>query len=82
MLSALLRITHSTAHAVDWAKQHRQNVESLVDLDDLEEARRQVKVSHLDEPKNGGPVGVMGWTGPGVFTDAVLRFVFLERDTT
>lgn len=75
MLSSLLRITESTARALDWAKAHREGIQRLVAAGKEDQARKLAEITHLDEPKAGGPVGVMGWTGPGVFTDAVLRCV-------
>ncbi|KIR35769.1 alpha 1,6-mannosyltransferase [Cryptococcus deuterogattii CA1014] len=39
------------------------------------DAQNLASVSVLNEPKHGGPVGVMAWTGPGVWTDAVLSYL-------
>jgi alpha 1,6-mannosyltransferase len=36
------------------------------------------KKTALSEPRDGGPVGVMGWTGPGVWTDAVLAYLHVR----
>jgi alpha 1,6-mannosyltransferase len=74
-LSAVLRVLHSTANAVDWAHEHAKIVNDLRTLgryDDME-AVKQLDV--LSEPKEGGPLGVMAWTGPGVWTDAVLSYL-------
>ena len=69
-----MRILHSTAKAIDWTDDHATQLQKLKDqgkkgtqaYKDLE------RVNVLDEPKMGGAVGVMDWTGPGLFTDAVL----------
>lgn len=71
-MSAVLRILHSTAKAVDWAHTHQTKIETLREKGKVAEAKALEVVSVLDEPRSGGPVGVMDWTGPGLFTDAVL----------
>lgn len=72
LLSAILRILHSTAKAIDWAHTHQTKINNLKERGKSGEAKALEKVTVLDEPKDGGPVGVMDWTGPGLFTDAVL----------
>ncbi|EIW69886.1 hypothetical protein TREMEDRAFT_61657 [Tremella mesenterica DSM 1558] len=74
-LQALLRILHSTAHAVQWSHEHRRNLKALTDLGMFREVSSLREVTVLSEPKGGGPVGVMAWTGPGVWTDAVLSYI-------
>ncbi|KAK4688270.1 hypothetical protein P7C73_g1849, partial [Tremellales sp. Uapishka_1] len=69
-LQALLRILQSTASAIDWSHENSELVDSLqgADLPDK-------PLTVMSEPKEGGPVGVMAWTGPGVWTDAVLSYI-------
>jgi hypothetical protein len=74
-LSALLRILHATGRAVEWAHDHASKVKALNDLGRYSESRKLLETDVMAEPKQGGPVGVMDWTGPGVWTDAVLRWV-------
>lgn len=62
MLQAVLRIAHQTAKAVEWVKEREEN-----DIND--------NATVLSEPRDGGPIGVVNWTGPGVFTDAVLAYL-------
>lgn len=71
-MSAVLRVLHSTAKAVDWAHTHQTKIENLRERGKEQEAKALEAITVLDEPKQGGPVGVMDWTGPGLFTDAVL----------
>jgi alpha 1,6-mannosyltransferase len=52
-------------------------VKTLQSLKDAGKGGKKVyeeteRINVLDEPNMGGPVGVMDWTGPGLFTDAVL----------
>lgn len=73
-LSALLRIFHSTAQAITWAHEQAQVITELRAQGKSFEANvLEKELSVLKEPSEGGPVGVMAWTGPGVWTDAVLR---------
>lgn len=74
-LSALLRVTHATANAVTWAHDHAWKVKSLKELGRYEDAETVAKVNVLDEPRHGGPLGVMKWTGPSVWTDAVIGYL-------
>jgi len=80
MLSAILRILHSTAKAVDWTHNHADHLQQYKDQGKSgSEAYKELQgVNVLDEPSMGGAVGVMDWTGPGLFTDAVMRLVFLS----
>ncbi|WWD20536.1 hypothetical protein CI109_105012 [Kwoniella shandongensis] len=74
-LQACLRILHSTATAIDWAHENKRIINILKDQGRYEDAKDLASVGILNEPKNGGPVGVMAWTGPGVWTDAVLGYL-------
>ena len=80
MLSAILRILHSTAKAVDWTHTHADHLQQYKDQGkSASEAYKELTgVNVLDEPSMGGAVGVMDWTGPGLFTDAVMRLVVLS----
>ena len=68
----MLRIVHATAEAIDWVHEHVRRIKILNDQGKYEEANEMRKVTVLNEPKDGGPLGIMAWTGPGVWTDAVL----------
>jgi alpha 1,6-mannosyltransferase len=72
-LDALLRITHATADAVDWAHDHATEIKHLKESGQSGDLRKLLQTDVLSNPKDGGPIGVMAWTGPGVWTDAVLR---------
>lgn len=76
-LSALLRILHATATAVDWTHDHSAKIKTLNDNGDYDQSAELMDIDALSEPNKGGPVGVMDWTGPGIWTDAVLRCVGL-----
>jgi alpha 1,6-mannosyltransferase len=74
LLSTILRILHSTAKALDWQHAHVDKLEKLRDQGKSRTTayKELEQVNVLDEPAMGGPLGVMDWTGPGLFTDAVL----------
>ena len=72
-ISAILRIMHETGRAIDWAREHAMNMKFLNELGRYDDAKALATVNVMDEPGEGGPVGVMAWTGPGVWTDATLR---------
>lgn len=74
-LSAVLRILHSTATAISWVHENARVINILKDQGRYKDAQNLASVSVLNEPKHGGPVGVMAWTGPGVWTDAVLSYL-------
>lgn len=78
-LDALLRITHATAEAVDWAHEHMKEIKDLRDSGRYGDSNKLLETDVLSNPKDGGPIGVMAWTGPGVWTDAVLRCVLLPK---
>jgi hypothetical protein len=51
------------------------------------EAYKELKrVNVLEQPSMGGAIGVLDWTGPGLYTDAVMRSILyqhvLERSRT
>lgn len=74
-LSALLRVVHRTARAASWAADHWRAVQRALAANDTERAMHLMQTTALDEPASGGPVGIMDWTGPGVWTDAVLQYL-------
>ncbi|ODN86100.1 hypothetical protein L198_07393 [Cryptococcus wingfieldii CBS 7118] len=74
-LNALLRILHATSTAIHWSHTQAKVVKILLDQGRYADAESLAQVTALNEPKNGGPVGVMAWTGPGVWTDAVLSYL-------
>ncbi|WVN89581.1 uncharacterized protein L203_104808 [Cryptococcus depauperatus CBS 7841] len=75
VLSTLLRILHSTATAVSWAHQTANVAKILKEQGRYKDAQNLTKVSVMNEPSKGGPLGVMSWTGPGVWTDATLEYL-------
>lgn len=67
-LQAVMRIAHQTSTAAAWARaQHDEGVEAP---------------PILSEPKDGGPIGITNWTGPGVWTDAVLAYLLHRYGVT
>ncbi|TYJ52494.1 hypothetical protein B9479_006888 [Cryptococcus floricola] len=74
-LSALLRILHATSSALHWSHTNAHIIHLLLDQGRYKDAKALAEVTAMNEVKNGGPVGVMGWTGPGVWTDAVLGWL-------
>ncbi|GHJ85605.1 hypothetical protein NliqN6_2007 [Naganishia liquefaciens] len=74
-LDVIRHITHQTAEALEWQQQRPRRIKTLLQAGEIDEAERLKQATILSEPKAGGPVGVMNWTGPGVWTDAVLRYL-------
>ncbi|ORY35864.1 hypothetical protein BCR39DRAFT_563283 [Naematelia encephala] len=77
-LNALLRVLHETGHAVEWAHDHATKIRHLNSLGRYDDAKALAKVKLLDDEKVGGAGGVMAWTGPGVWTDAVLSYLRIK----
>jgi alpha 1,6-mannosyltransferase len=71
---------HATSEASHWAVEHQAQIDILRKEGKEAEAVAMEKIGVMQEPKEGGPLGVMDWTGPGVWTDAVLRWVSRRRD--
>ncbi|ORX41208.1 hypothetical protein BD324DRAFT_613641 [Kockovaella imperatae] len=74
-LSAVLRVMHKTAKAIDWAHEHEKIIKILNDQGRYKDAKELREVTVMNEPKSGGPLGVMSWTGPGIWTDAVMSYL-------
>lgn len=55
-----------------WAHEHEAKVQAYKDAGEHENANSLEGITVLDEPRHGGPLGVMQWTGPSVWSDAVL----------
>lgn len=95
-LSAVLRILHNTPTAITFAQGHYNNYTSLLtQLSSLPRSppsdlriELEAQLAHLgeinvlSEPRHGGPLGVINWTGPSVFTDAVLSYLFARYGMT
>lgn len=45
-------------------------------IEHKEKLERLGEINVLTEPIDGGPLGVINWTGPSVFTDSVLSYLF------
>ena len=73
MLMSLYRILRGTAHVVEWSHARKEEMDQLKDLEEEARVGEMERRTVLNEPGDGGPLGVMEWTGPGVFTDAVMR---------
>lgn len=77
-LDVLLQITRQSAYAYDWQEQKPARVKALREAGYGEEADKLEHATISSEPKEGGPLGIIHWTGPGVWTDAVLRYLDLK----
>ena len=73
MLMTLGRILRGMAKAVDWAGEHQVHLGHLRELSQWGAVEGLERVTVVDEPVMGGPLGVMEWTGPGAFTDSGMR---------
>lgn len=74
-LAAVMRMVHQTAKAADWAAARWDKVLALRQAGKWEAADKLVETHVLKNPKDGGPIGIMNWSGPGVWTDAVLNYL-------
>lgn len=83
-LSAVLRVSHRTARAATWASDRWAHVLSKSQSGSLDSEPGSglgwgldelARTTILSDPKDGGPLGVVDWTGPGVWTDAVLAYL-------
>ncbi|KAI5454555.1 hypothetical protein NCC49_003450 [Naganishia albida] len=74
-LDVVRHITHQTKTAIDWQNARPYMIRNLTLSGEKEKGEQLKQATILSEPKDGGPVGVMNWTGPGVWTDAVLRYL-------
>jgi alpha 1,6-mannosyltransferase len=80
MISAILRVLRNTATAIDFAQSHYTNYTSALEeastsAEHRERLERLGEINVLTEPIDGGPLGVINWTGPSVFTDSVLSYL-------
>lgn len=74
-LSAVLRVLHASATANEWARVRWSWIKGLRSTGEWDKANDFFKSNVLSTPSDGGPVGVMDWTGPGVWTDSVLSYL-------
>lgn len=79
-LDTLMQIARQTAAAYDWSAQKAEKQKALLAAGFTEQAYKLRKAKMTDEPTEMGPIGVIHWTGPGVFTDSVLRYLSLKHD--
>jgi len=86
-LQSVLRVLHATATAADWARTRTRRAAELTKhlhamtpgsqaYDDTKaEIDGLVGSNLLALKKDGGPVGILDWTGPGVWTDATVNYL-------
>ncbi len=73
LVDALREIQRKTALGLQWLAERPLEIARLTAEGDLEGAAKLSNVALDAEPSEGGPLGVMEWTGPGLWTDCVLR---------
>lgn len=78
-LDTLMQIARQTAAAYDWQAQKSVKQKALLAAGFTEQAYKLRKAALTDEPDEMGPLGIIHWTGPGVFTDSVLRYLALKH---
>jgi alpha 1,6-mannosyltransferase len=66
-------IQRQTAVALEWLAERPLEIARLHAEGDDDAVRKLSEANMASEPKDGGPLGVMEWTGPGLWTDCVLR---------
>jgi alpha 1,6-mannosyltransferase len=73
-IDALHMIQRQTAVALEWLAERPLEIARLHAEGDDDAVRKLSEANMASEPKDGGPLGVMEWTGPGLWTDCVLRW--------
>ncbi|KAG8877851.1 membrane-bound alpha-1,6- mannosyltransferase Initiation-specific [Tulasnella sp. 331] len=82
LLDVISRVVSSTAHAKAWSDDRDKRVAALQEAGRIEEANAFASVPLFDNDNNGGYMSVMEWTGPGIFTDAVFRYLDARYNVT
>lgn len=65
----------ATARAKAWSDDRDKCVDALREAGKIQEAEAFASVPLVEIVNNGGYMSVLEWTGPGIFTDAVFRYV-------
>ncbi|KAK4684376.1 hypothetical protein P7C73_g5802, partial [Tremellales sp. Uapishka_1] len=76
-LDAVRRVVNNTRVVEVWDKERLRNIESLAEEKGSE--RKVAEWEHLDKSH---AMGVLEWTGPGLFSDAVLAFLLARYKVT
>ncbi|KAG8991542.1 membrane-bound alpha-1,6- mannosyltransferase Initiation-specific [Tulasnella sp. JGI-2019a] len=74
-IDVISRVASATARAKAWSEDRDKRVEALQEAGKVDEAKALASIPVHDNGDNGGHMSVMEWTGPGVFTDAVFRYL-------
>ena len=77
-LDTLLGITRSTAAAYEWERDQHTSHQPPPAVAANPVVEKPSPPTLTSEPSEGGPVGIMEWTGPGVWTDSVLRYLRIK----
>ncbi|KAG9002496.1 membrane-bound alpha-1,6- mannosyltransferase Initiation-specific [Tulasnella sp. JGI-2019a] len=81
-VDVISRVASSTARAKAWSEDRDKRVVALRQVGKVDEANALARVPLHDNGDNGGYMPVMEWTGPGVFTDAVFRYLEARYNVT
>lgn len=80
MIDVVRRVVETTAVARAWQITHFRKAQGLEALGWKKEAERERTMPRpWEQDVKGEPLSVQEWTGPAVFTDAVLSYVSLPH---
>ncbi len=66
-VDALLMIQRQTAEGLSWLFERPLEIARLQAEGDVEAAEKLSEATMASDPKEGGPLGIMEWTGPGEY---------------
>ncbi|KAG8886432.1 membrane-bound alpha-1,6- mannosyltransferase Initiation-specific [Tulasnella sp. 332] len=82
LLDCLSRIANTTQRISTWSAERDAKVAQLRAEGSIQAAEKIANARSWVDPKFGGHASVMEWTGPGVFTDSVFRYLSARYNFT
>jgi alpha 1,6-mannosyltransferase len=68
-IDALMMIQRQTAQGLSWMSERPLEIARLHAEENVEAAKKLSEATMVSDPKDGGPLGIMEWTGPGAWDD-------------
>lgn len=79
LIDTVSRVVEVTRRARAWSDEREGRLETLRAAGEAGEAEQEARHPVFDNLGNDGQFGILDWTGPGVFTDAVFRYAYCSR---